>query len=205
MTPYLAPDATALGQIFWYTVEGEGYDLGRLRAIQDWYVRYQINSVPGVAQVASVGGLPDRVPDRRRSAKTPRLRRHARRTLRRRGPLELRRRRPGHPKGKRRVPDPQRRLDPLASRDIENIVVKTNPETGTPVYVSNLATVGLRQRVPPQRVGEERQRSGRRRGDDALRRKPAGRHRGASRRRSSNFKPACPRACGSSPSTTARG
>lgn len=56
--PYLAPDTTALGQIYWYTVEGEGYDLGRLRAIQDWYVRYQLYSVPGVAEVASVGGFP---------------------------------------------------------------------------------------------------------------------------------------------------
>lgn len=58
VTPYLAPDATALGQIFWYTVEGEGRDLGELRAVQDWYVRYQLNSVPGVAEVASVGGAP---------------------------------------------------------------------------------------------------------------------------------------------------
>ena len=58
MTPYLAPDATALGQIFWYTVEGDGRDLGELRSIQDWYVRYQLNSVPGVAEVASVGGAP---------------------------------------------------------------------------------------------------------------------------------------------------
>src|ERR1700738_2301010 len=41
VTPYLAPDATALGQIFWYTVEGDGKDLGQLRSIQDWYVRYQ--------------------------------------------------------------------------------------------------------------------------------------------------------------------
>jgi len=57
VTPYLAPDATALGQIFWYTVEGEGQDLGELRAIQDWYVRYQLNSIPGVAQVSSVGGF----------------------------------------------------------------------------------------------------------------------------------------------------
>ena len=57
VTPYLAPDATALGQIFWYTVEGKDQDLGELRAIQDWYVRYQLNSVPGVAQVASVGGF----------------------------------------------------------------------------------------------------------------------------------------------------
>ncbi len=58
VAPYLAPDATALGQIFWYTVEGEGQDLGRLRAIQDWYVRYQLYSIPGVAEVASVGGFP---------------------------------------------------------------------------------------------------------------------------------------------------
>lgn len=56
VVPYLAPDETALGQIFWYTVEGDGYDLGELRAIQDWYVRYQLNSVPGVAEVASIGG-----------------------------------------------------------------------------------------------------------------------------------------------------
>ena len=40
VTPYLAPDATALGQIFWYTVEGDGRDLGELRSIQDWFVRY---------------------------------------------------------------------------------------------------------------------------------------------------------------------
>lgn len=58
VAPYLAPDATALGQIFWYTIEGDGQDLGRLRAIQDWYVRYQLYSVSGVAEVASVGGFP---------------------------------------------------------------------------------------------------------------------------------------------------
>ncbi|MDM7915303.1 MAG: efflux RND transporter permease subunit [Candidatus Eisenbacteria bacterium] len=57
VVPYLAPDATALGQIYWYTVEGGGKDIGELRAIQDWYVRYQLNSVPGVAQVSSVGGF----------------------------------------------------------------------------------------------------------------------------------------------------
>ncbi len=58
VAPYLAPDTTALGQIFWYTVEGDGYDTGKLRAIQDWFVRYQLYSVPGVAEVASVGGFP---------------------------------------------------------------------------------------------------------------------------------------------------
>lgn len=58
VTPYLAPDATALGQIFWYTLEGDGRDPDELRAIQDWFLRYQLNSVPGVAEVASVGGAP---------------------------------------------------------------------------------------------------------------------------------------------------
>ena len=56
VVPYLAPDATALGQIFWYTVEGDGYSAEQLRTIQDWYVRYQLY-VPGVAQVASAGGF----------------------------------------------------------------------------------------------------------------------------------------------------
>src|SRR5262249_25943903 len=60
--PELGPDAPATGQIFWYTVEGGGLDLGRLRAIQDWYVRPQLGSVPGVAEVASVGGVPVQVP-----------------------------------------------------------------------------------------------------------------------------------------------
>jgi Cu(I)/Ag(I) efflux system membrane protein CusA/SilA len=56
VVPALAPDAAATGQIFWYTVEGGGYDLARLRAVQDWYVRPQLSSVAGVAEVASVGG-----------------------------------------------------------------------------------------------------------------------------------------------------
>ena len=56
VVPYLAPDATALGQIFWYTVEGDGHSIDELRALQDWYVRYQLY-VPGVAEVASVGGF----------------------------------------------------------------------------------------------------------------------------------------------------
>ncbi|MFN0008410.1 MAG: efflux RND transporter permease subunit [Planctomycetota bacterium] len=57
VVPVLGPDATALGQIYWYTVEGEGFDLAELRSIQDWYVRYQLNSVEGVSEVASIGGF----------------------------------------------------------------------------------------------------------------------------------------------------
>ena len=56
VTPVLGPDATALGQVFWYTVEAEGFDLAELRSVQDWYLRYQLNSVEGVSEVASIGG-----------------------------------------------------------------------------------------------------------------------------------------------------
>jgi Cu(I)/Ag(I) efflux system membrane protein CusA/SilA len=82
--PQLGPDATALGQVFWYTVENGYYcpdhpkvrykepgqcledekelilsdfNLGELRSIQDWYIRYQLTSVKGIAEVASVGGF----------------------------------------------------------------------------------------------------------------------------------------------------
>ena len=62
--PALGPDATGLGQILWYTLEGRdpdgnpvgGWDLDELRAIQDWQVRYALLAASGVAEVASVGG-----------------------------------------------------------------------------------------------------------------------------------------------------
>lgn len=56
VTVTLGPDATGLGQVFWYTVEGEGFSLDELRSVQDWYVRYALTSVDGVSEVASVGG-----------------------------------------------------------------------------------------------------------------------------------------------------
>ncbi|HKO61336.1 MAG TPA: CusA/CzcA family heavy metal efflux RND transporter [Pyrinomonadaceae bacterium] len=56
VVPTLGPDATGVGQIFWYTIESDQMNLRELRTLQDWFVRYQLNSVPGVAEVASVGG-----------------------------------------------------------------------------------------------------------------------------------------------------
>ncbi len=63
--PMLGPDATALGQIFWYTLEGRdpngnpsgGWDLEELRTIQDWQIRFNLRSAQGVSEVASVGGF----------------------------------------------------------------------------------------------------------------------------------------------------
>ena len=56
VTPTLGPDATGVGHVFWYTVESPTHSLRELRTLQDWFIRYQLNSVPGVAEVASVGG-----------------------------------------------------------------------------------------------------------------------------------------------------
>ncbi|WP_299312601.1 efflux RND transporter permease subunit [uncultured Aquimarina sp.] len=64
VTPSLGPDATGLGQIFWYTLEGRddqgkvtgGWDLHELRSIQDYYVKYALSSANGVSEVASIGG-----------------------------------------------------------------------------------------------------------------------------------------------------
>ena len=55
--PRLAADGIPTGQIYWYTVEGVGYDPGQLRTLQDWTIAPQLRSVPGVAEVASVGGF----------------------------------------------------------------------------------------------------------------------------------------------------
>jgi Cu(I)/Ag(I) efflux system membrane protein CusA/SilA len=65
VVPKLGPDATGLGWVYQYYLDvdptrapsGTGYDLGELRAVQDWFVRYQLNAVPGVAEVASIGGF----------------------------------------------------------------------------------------------------------------------------------------------------
>ncbi|TDI73754.1 MAG: efflux RND transporter permease subunit [Bacteroidetes bacterium] len=64
VNPTLGPDATGLGQIFWYTLEGRdengnvtgGWDLQELRSIQDYYVKYALSSANGVSEVASIGG-----------------------------------------------------------------------------------------------------------------------------------------------------
>jgi Cu(I)/Ag(I) efflux system membrane protein CusA/SilA len=64
VTPLLGPDATGLGWIYQYYLEVDptqapngGYDLGQLRSVQDWFVRYQLQSVQGVAEVAGIGGF----------------------------------------------------------------------------------------------------------------------------------------------------
>ena len=57
VTPSLGPDATGVGWAFMYSLNSTNRDLAELRSMQDWYLKYQLTSVPGVAEVASVGGF----------------------------------------------------------------------------------------------------------------------------------------------------
>lgn len=57
ITPTLGPDGTGVGHILWYTLDAKGVDLGEQRALQDWYVKLGLQTVPGVSEVASFGGF----------------------------------------------------------------------------------------------------------------------------------------------------
>lgn len=57
VVPTLGPDGTGVGHIFWYTLDTNGMDLGEQRALQDWYVKFALQTVPGVAEIASFGGF----------------------------------------------------------------------------------------------------------------------------------------------------
>ncbi len=57
VTPQLGPDGTGVGHVLWYTLDAPGMDLGEQRALQDWYVKFALQNVPGVSEIASFGGF----------------------------------------------------------------------------------------------------------------------------------------------------
>lgn len=57
VTPTLGPDGTGVGHILWYTLDAKNLDLGEQRALQDWYIKFALQTVPGVAEIASFGGF----------------------------------------------------------------------------------------------------------------------------------------------------
>jgi len=128
-----------VGHVFWYTVEGGGLNLRDLRSLQDWYVRYQLNSVPGVAEVASVGGTVQQYqididPNRLRSYALPlsTVVRAVMASNRTSEATSFRKRFLVH----RARPRPDRK-----PRRIRNIVVASH--NGTPVFVKDLGTVQI--------------------------------------------------------------
>src|SRR5665213_1526306 len=57
VTPALGPDGTGVGHVLWYTLDAKKLDLGEQRALQDWYIKFALQTVPGVAEIASFGGF----------------------------------------------------------------------------------------------------------------------------------------------------
>lgn len=139
VTPTLGPDGTGVGHVYWYTIEGKGYDLEQLRTLQDWFVRYQLGTVQGVAEVASIGGFVreyqiDLDPNKLFAYKvtTAQVAEAVKRAnsdtggrLVEQADAEFLIRGRGYLK---------------SMADLENIVVASDPR-GTPVYVRNLGTV----------------------------------------------------------------
>jgi Cu(I)/Ag(I) efflux system membrane protein CusA/SilA len=138
--PTLGPDATALGQIFYYTLESDGADLQQLRSLQDWYIRYQLQAVEGVTEVATLGGFVkqyqiDVIPEKLRAHRVslPELYEAVRRSNVDVGAQVVENNRFEYfIRGKGFLKNVE---------DIENIVIRQ--ESGTPIFVRNVATVQL--------------------------------------------------------------
>lgn len=138
--PTLGADATALGQIFYYTLEADGADLAQLRSLQDWYIRYQLQAVEGVTEVSTLGGFVreyqiDVIPEKLRAHRVtlPDVYEAVRRSNVDVGAKVVESNRfEFFIRGKGFVRSVQ---------DIENIVIRQ--EAGTPIYVKNVATVQL--------------------------------------------------------------
>ena len=201
----MAPDATALGQIFWYTVETSPrhpIDPGRLWALNKFYIAPQLNAAPGVADVAVVGGMPleyqiDVRPEDLRAYGI---------TL---GELFSAVGQSNMPAGggviqKNNAEYIVRGVGWIKDKhDIENTVIKE--VNGTPILRQERRHGAARHAVSPQRLREGRQRSDGRRGAHAARRKPAGRDQARQGKDPGAAAGLCPKACISSPPTTARG
>ncbi|MEN9490171.1 MAG: cation efflux system protein resistance-nodulation-division family [Pseudomonadota bacterium] len=147
VSPQLGPDATGVGWVYQYVLEGKNKSLAELRTIQDWYLRYQLAKAPGVAEVASIGGFVQTYqvtvdPVRLRSYGIPldtitKVIRESNRDVGGRvvemAETEYMIRGKGYLRG---------------ISDIENLVVKS--EKGTPVLIRDIARVEL---VPDERRG----------------------------------------------------
>ena len=141
----LGPDATSVGWVYQYAlVDRTGqHDLAELRSLQDWYLRYRLQAVPGVAEVAAVGGFVKQYQVNVDPDPAARLQRPAH-AGHRRGPQgQQRGRRPPARVRRHRVHGARARLRDRRSTTSSSIVVGVDAKTGTPILVRNVADVGI--------------------------------------------------------------
>ena len=142
VTPTLGPDATGVGWVYEYVLDGgDKYDLQQLRSIQDWYLRYELMSVPGVAEVASIGGYVKQYqvevdPNKLAAYNIPISK------------VRMALKRSNNDVGGRLIEMGEtefmiRGLGYIKSiQDVENIPIGVD-ETGTPIYIKNVAHVQI--------------------------------------------------------------
>ena len=155
VVPTLGPDGTGVGHVFWYTIEGKGYDLEQLRTLQDWFVRYQLNTVQGVAEVASIGGFVREYQIDLDPNKLFAYNIKVGKVMEAVKALQQGRGRQADRTGRRRIPDPRPGLRQVQGKDLENIVVGADMR-GTPIYVKNLGHRPDGGRHPARPAGHER-------------------------------------------------
>ncbi len=142
VSPELGPDATGLGWVYEYVLKSDKRDLQQLRSIQDWFLRYELTAVPGVSEVASIGGFVKQyqvnidpiklasydIPISRIKMAIKKSNNDVGGRLIEMGEMEFMVRGLGYIKGK---------------KDLENVAIGVNKATGTPIYLRDVATVDI--------------------------------------------------------------
>ncbi len=142
VAPTLGPDATGLGWVYQYVLKSDKRDLQELRSIQDWFLRYELSALPGVSEVASIGGFVKQYqvnidPNKLASFGIPlsKVKMAIKRSnndvggrLLEIGEMEFMVRGLGYIK---------------STEDLKKIVIGLNPKTGTPIYLENVTTIDI--------------------------------------------------------------
>ncbi len=142
VSPTLGPDATGLGWVYQYVLKSDKRDLQELRSIQDWFLRYELSALPGVSEVASIGGFVKQYqvnidPNKLASFGIPLSK------------VKMAIKRSNNDVGGRLLEIGEmefmvRGLGYIKSvEDLKKIVIGVNPETGTPVYLENVANIDI--------------------------------------------------------------
>jgi Cu(I)/Ag(I) efflux system membrane protein CusA/SilA len=142
VAPQLGPDATGLGWVYQYILQSDKRDLQELRSIQDWFLRYELSAIPGVSEVASIGGYvkqyqvnvdPNKlayydIPLNKIKMAIKNSNNDVGGRLLEMGEMEFMVRGLGYIKSK---------------DDLRKIPIGSSPETGTPIYLENIATINI--------------------------------------------------------------
>jgi len=142
ITPQLGPDATGLGWVYQYVLQSDKRDLQELRSIQDWFLRYELAAIPGVSEVASIGGFvkqyqvnvdPNklayyRIPLNKVKMAIKNSNNDVGGRLLEMGEMEYMVRGLGYIK---------------SVEDLKKVPIGNSPESGTPIYLENVATINI--------------------------------------------------------------